>query len=68
MSVYSKQSSLIGDEAFKLKRNLRVKSMKIKDSMVSEEHWKVVCSRHSPFIKQELKSNKDPKINAAKLA
>ena len=68
MSNVSKGSSLAGDEAFKLKRNLRVKSMKIKDSMVSDEYWKVVCSRHSPFIEQELKSNKDPNINAAKLA
>ena len=68
MSNVSKGSSLAGDEVFKLKRNLRVKSMKIKDSMVSDEYWKVVCSRHSPFIEQELKSNKDPNINAAKLA
>ena len=68
MSNVSKGSSLACDEAFKLKRNLRVKSMKIKDSMVSDEYWKVICSRHSPFIEQELKSNKDPNINAAKLA
>lgn len=67
MSVLTK--SLDGQDAYKLVRTLHVKSMKLKsDVMKTEEDWKKICMQTYPFIDQELSSNKDTSISAAKLA
>lgn len=61
--------SLDGQDAYKLVRTLRVKSMNLKSDIIkTEEDWKRICMQNYPFIDQELNSNKDKNINAAKLA
>lgn len=65
---YASMSSKGDEVAYKLQRTLHIKSMKVKDSLVSDEYWKDVCAKNFPFIDQELNSNKDSSINAAKLA
>ena len=67
MSMLTK--SLDGQDAYKLIRTLRVKSMKHKSDIIkTEEDWKRICMENYSFIDQELNSNKDTNISAAKLA
>jgi hypothetical protein len=56
------------DSTVEKKYKIHFKGVKAKDSLKSDADWKKLCSSNFDFVKQELESNKDPSMNAAKLA